>query len=66
MTLSTCCPSTVVVAPFASVPWLASAVSRSWLRLVSEPSVEKSPFDAGAFSHLPWSSCAAAGPPKWL
>ena len=53
MTLSTCCPSIVVVGPFVSAPWSASAVSRSWFRSVSEPSVEKLPLDAGAFSHLP-------------
>ena len=66
MTLSTCCPSIVVVEPFVSVPWSERAVPSSWLRSVSEPSEEKLPLDAGAFSHLPSSNFSAAGPPKWL
>ncbi len=63
VTPTTAWPLTVLVALLLSFPWLASAESISLRRSVSEEIEAKSELVAGAFSHLPCKSCAAAGPP---
>ena len=63
---TTGCPEMVVVAPLVSVPPLERVWSSSLPRFVSDASEASSPLVADDFSHLPWNSCAAAAPPKWL